>query len=116
MRQQDRDDMDIRTTETNQKTTVTLTGRLDSEGSNELEEWVAANLAPPRQNMVLDFSQLDYVSSAGLRSILKISKLVKKHSLRIAICAIQDHVREVFEISGFDTFIPLYNTADDCPL
>ena len=92
---------------------VAVTGRLDSRGSSELEEWINETLIPPERDVTMDFSQLDYISSAGLRSILNMSKLMKKHSHKFSICSAPDHIREVLEISGFDSFIPLFTSVED---
>ncbi len=92
---------------------VTVVGRLDSTTSCELEEWADANLAPSKSDLVMDFAQLDYISSAGLRAMLKISKIVTTTSHVFSLCNVPDHIREIFEISGFDTFIPIYKSMAD---
>ena len=106
--------MDVTVSSKNNAMIVAVKGRLDTAGSSELEDWANKTIAPPSCNILMDFSQLDYISSAGLRTILNISKLTDKHSFKFSICSAQDHIREVFEISGFDSFIPLYKSVDDC--
>ena len=61
--------------------------------------------------MVMDFEALAYISSAGLRVILKTAKDLKRREGNLILCAMQDYVREVFEISGFDTFLPIVPTT-----
>lgn len=92
---------------------VVVEGRIDSVTSGELEGWVSENISPPKTDVVLDCSTLDYISSAGLRVMLNISKTTKKASHKFSLCSVQDHVREVFEISGFDSFIPIYDSVND---
>lgn len=92
---------------------VAVEGRLDSVTSGELEAWVDETLVPPTCDVVMNFSDLDYISSAGLRVMLNISKLVNNSSYRFSMCGVQDHVKEVFEISGFDSFIPIYKSVED---
>jgi anti-sigma B factor antagonist len=65
------------------------------------------------QRMILDFQELDYISSAGLRVILKATKNLKGAEGKLVLCAMQDYVKEVFEISGFDSFLPIEATLDD---
>ena len=65
------------------------------------------------KNMVVDFKDLDYISSAGLRVILKATKAIKREDGRIMLCSMQDYVKEVFEIAGFDSFLPIVATLDD---
>ncbi len=93
---------------------IGITGRLDSITSSKLEGWVDEFLSSIEGNIIMDFSQLEYISSAGLRVILNISKKMKPHPYNFSICNAQDHVREVFEISGFDSIIPLYKSIDEC--
>ena len=105
--------MNVAVSHKNNAMIVTVAGRLDSITSSELEAWAGEALDPPECNVVMDFSQLDYISSAGLRTMLNISKLINKFSHTFAICSVQDHVREVFEISGFDSFIPIYKSVEE---
>ncbi len=95
---------------------ITAKGRLDTTGSAELESWVKDTVFPYENNILMDFSQLDYVSSAGLRTILNLSKGLKEKGHTFAICCVQDHILEVFEISGFDSFIPIFTSRDDYSL
>ena len=50
---------------------------------------------------------------AGLRVILKATKTLKREDGRIMLCSMQDYVKEVFEIAGFDSFLPIVPTMDD---
>ena len=106
--------MKITVSQDNDLMIITVQGRLDAAGSVELEKWSAHALDPTKCNVTMDFSQLDYISSAGLRSMLNMSKLLKKKSFDFSICNAQDHIREVFEISGFDSFIPFYSSVEEC--
>lgn len=106
--------MDISIASKDKSSVVTICGRLDSITSSVLEEWASEYTASPEGDIIMNFSQLEYISSAGLRVILNISKVMRKHSYNFSICSAQDHVREVFEISGFDTIIPLYNSIEEC--
>jgi anti-sigma B factor antagonist len=63
--------------------------------------------------MIIDFKDLDYISSAGLRVILKATKAIKREDGQIMLCSMQDYVKEVFEIAGFDSFLPIVATMDD---
>jgi len=96
-----KDDLDI----------VAIVGRLDSETSSKLEDWANEFIDSPKNNIIMDFNQLDYISSAGLRVIFNMSKVMKKFSYKFSICNAQDHVREVFEISGFTM---IFNIEDSC--
>jgi anti-sigma B factor antagonist len=90
-----------------------LVGRLDSNTSPGFEEKVSTAIKNDSKNMVMDFENLDYISSAGLRVILKTTKDLKRLDGKIILCSMQDYVREVFEISGFDALLPIVPTMDD---
>ena len=63
--------------------------------------------------MIVDFGDLDYISSAGLRVILKATKDLKRSEGNFILCSMKDYVKEVFEISGFDTFLPIVSSMDE---
>ena len=90
-----------------------LSGRLDSNTSPDLEKRLDDALENGTTKMVADFENLDYISSAGLRVILKTSKALKRSQGTFVLCAMQDYVREIFEISGFDTFLPIVPSIEE---
>ena len=63
--------------------------------------------------IILDLGQTVHISSAGLRVILKATKNLKTADGKLVLCAMQDYVKEVFEISGFDSFLPIVPTIDE---
>jgi len=90
-----------------------LNGRLDSNTSQGFETAVFKAIADGSKKIVIDFRDLDYISSAGLRVILKATKAVNREDGKIMLCAMQDYVKEVFEIAGFDSFLPIVGSMDD---
>jgi len=90
-----------------------IKGRLDSNTSQSFETAVFRAIADGKKKIVIDFSDLDYISSAGLRVILKATKAVSREEGKIMLCAMQDYVKEVFEIAGFDSFLPIVGTMDE---
>lgn len=99
-------------TQQNDATIFSLSGRLDSNSAPLFEDELQSFLASPEHHLVFDFNDLDYISSAGLRVILNTAKAYKNGPFDFITCAMQDHVLEVFEISGFDTFITIHNSVD----
>lgn len=99
----------------NEKDTVIIkpVGRLDSMTSPDFEESIGKYLKSPNCNLLLDFDDLDYISSAGLRVVLNAAKVFRGANWQFAACNMQDHVREVFEISGFDSFITIYDSVEE---
>ena len=105
--------MEIIETKENDISIFKLDGRLDSNTSPTLEKKLAGAMESGAIYMIIDFENLDYISSAGLRIILKTTKDLKRSEGSIVLCAMQDYVKEVFEIAGFDSFLPIVATIDD---
>ena len=83
-------------------------GRLDSNSSKSFEERVMALLDGGKAAMLIDFAELDYVSSAGLRVLLMAAKRSKAADGRLALCALSTPIREVFDMSGFAKLFSIY--------
>lgn len=83
-------------------------GRLDIATSPEFEKECATFMEQGQQKIILDFAKLEYISSAGLRSILAIAKKLKSGGGTLALCSLTGLVKEVFDLSGFDNFLPVY--------
>jgi anti-anti-sigma factor len=87
---------------------VTARGRLDGAASGPFGERIQALVGADRPKMLIDFSGIDFVTSAGLRAVLIILKKVKSVNGRFALSGAQPSVREVLEISGFASMIQIY--------
>lgn len=92
---------------------VGLKGRLDAATSKTLEAFLSEKIESGENRLVLDLADLDYISSVGLRVFLTSAKRLKVAQGRIAVCSLQVMVREVFEIAGFTSFIPMFATRDE---
>ena len=84
-----------------------LSGRLDSRTSPEFDERILQAMEDGATNFIVDFQALEYISSAGLRVLNKAYKKLKSNDGNIMMCNMVDYIREVFEIAGFDTFLPI---------
>lgn len=96
--------MDIRKTLNEKKLIISVSGRLDTDSAPEFEEVINTSL-DGITNLTLDFSELEYISSAGLRVILAAQKIMNKQG-RMAICNCEKF-REIFEITGFIDFLTI---------
>jgi anti-anti-sigma factor len=93
---------------------VSLTGRMDAVSSPEFEKELGRLIDERNVNFVVDLTELDYISSAGLRSILVTAKKLKGKNGQILLASLQAAVvKEVFEISGFSTIIPIYESVEE---
>jgi len=89
------------------------TGRLDRGGAAEAEAEILGHIERGERRLVLDLAGLDYVSSAGLRTVLVIAKRLRQEQGAIVLCGFQPHVRDVFEISGFLSILDVADTRQD---
>ena len=79
--------------------TLIVSGRLDTQTAPELENELDASLSDAKE-LVFDMTNLEYVSSAGLRVILKAQKAMNtKGSMKLT--GVNDSIMEVFDITGF---------------
>lgn len=78
-----------------------LQGRLDSTNSAAVEAELLGRVNGGAGGLVLDFSRLDYISSAGLRVVLVVAKRLKAAGSNFVLAGLQPHIKDVFEIAGF---------------
>ena len=78
---------------------VALEGRLDTKTASELEEALIGSI-DEAESLVLDFSKLDYISSAGLRVLLSAHKAMSAKG-GMKVTHVNEIVQEVFEVTGF---------------
>jgi stage II sporulation protein AA (anti-sigma F factor antagonist) len=77
------------------------TGRLDSTTSAEFEKRLLEIVQAGEHKLLLDFSALDYIASAGLRVLLMAAKRSKQGGHQMVLCGLHASIHKVFEVSGF---------------
>lgn len=88
-------------------------GRLDSNSAPELEELLLGRIESGNTKMIVDFSAIHYVSSAGLRVLLMAAKRTRAANGSFAIHSMSDTIREIFDISGFLSIFSVYSSLDE---
>ena len=99
--------MELSIDKQNQTAIVAASGRLDAAGAPQLETRCKALILEGAKRLLLDLAKVEYVSSAGLRSLLVLAKAVKSAGGALALCSLVPAVRDVMTISGFDNILPL---------
>ena len=94
------------------KTILHLAGRIDSTNAQNAEAELFEYLGPEAQ-LALDFSDLEFISSAGLRIVLFMAKKMKAQKGGLSLYALQPVVNEVFEISGFSKILTIKETREE---
>jgi len=87
---------------------ITAKGRLDGGASTAFAEKVGALITNESPKLLVDFAGVDFVSSAGLRAVLVLFKKVKAAGGSFALCAVQEQVREVLDITGFTGMLSIH--------
>lgn len=105
--------MDLREEKVGGVTVVDVKGRIDSTTAPSLGQALAGTLAGARNVLVLDFSATEYLSSAGLRVLLLAARQVEQAGGKLVVCELNDRVREVFAVSGFDSILTVCAQRDE---
>lgn len=90
-----------------------LNGRLDAHSSASLEAAFAKVVEQGKGKFVFNLQGLEYVSSAGLRSLLAAAKMIKVIQGKLALARMNEHVKDVFDMSGFSSIFAIYATEAD---
>ncbi len=80
---------------------IIVSDRLDAATTPELEAFMVNLLESASTNIIFNLSNLEYISSAGLRIVLSSAKNAKSKDLEIVLSSLQGKVKDVFEMSGF---------------
>jgi len=92
-------------------TTLRIVGRVDSSVSKALEQKVL-DVAMRDSRIVVDLRDMNYVSSAGLRSFIILAKHARSRNQTIALAGMQEEITEIFEISGLLELFAVYDSVE----
>ena len=96
--------MEIIKTKSGMTLEVKVLGRLDTNTAPELDDNIKKDIDNV-ETIELDLKELDYISSAGLRTVLVIHKAMSAKKGKLVIKNIKDEVMEVFDMTGFSSFL-----------
>ncbi len=105
--------LEIKSAKAHSVTVVGPAGRIDSTTAQAFEDSVLSVLDAASNSIVIDLSQLEYVSSAGLRVFLTAAKKAKSFGGALTTCSAQPSVREVFEMSGLANVFGMHAGLDE---
>ena len=83
-----------------------LAGRWDGFSATDFEDWCTTLVNKGMRQVVIDCTNVDYLSSFGLRSLLKLGKNLDALGGMVRLSALQPQIRKVFVGSGFDRLFP----------
>lgn len=91
-------------------TVIKIEGNLDTQTSPAAQEELERIVEDGARKLLIDFADLAYISSAGLRVLLATAKKLTTEQGEMRMCNMNDVVKEVFEVSGFSTIFKVFPT------
>ena len=86
--------------------TLTVEGRIDTITSQDLDKEINEELGN-FNSLIMDFTDLEYISSAGLRVLIATQKKLKEDDIPFVIKNVNDSINEIFRMSGFDKILKI---------
>lgn len=103
--------MEVTTNEFKRCDLVKVTGRVDSQTAPQLEETLKAITEANRFNIVLDLKEVNFVSSAGLRTMIATQKTCKRWNRgELVLAQVPQRIYETLDLAGF---VPLFRFCDE---
>lgn len=94
-------------------TVLQVKGRIDSTTASKLDERLTAMLSAHKARVVVDLSQMDYISSAGFRVLLLAAKRADQNASRLVLCGLSVKVRQLFDLGGFLDLFAITATREE---
>jgi anti-anti-sigma factor len=91
---------------------VQLSGRMDAQGTEEIEPKLMDSLGAHRA-VILDLSDVSFLTSAGIRALIVAAKAVSRRGGRMALLVLDANVRKVLEIANLGQLMPIHHTLDE---
>jgi anti-anti-sigma factor len=87
-------------------------GRIDTLAAEQLDQVLQATMAGGHHKIVMDMSKVEYISSAGLRSLAAVLVKCREESGDMKLAALNERVTRVFRIIGFDILMSVSDTPE----
>lgn len=94
-------------------TTVVLKGRIDATVAPDIEQELLGLISSGSRRLVTVLSDVTFISSAGLRSLVAALKQAKREKGDLRLADMGDRVKEVFEITGLSTVFRIFPNCDE---
>lgn len=103
--------MEVAVKKINNVTIIELNGELDSNAAQQVQTQILS-LATKNSRILLDMTDVNYMSSAGLRLLLLLYRQIREQVGNIAIVGLNDDVKDVMAITGFIDFFAIFDTRN----
>lgn len=91
---------------------ASVTGRVDAVNAGDFEKKIKDLIQQGAKIIVMDMSGLEYINSAGIRSILLLAKNIRSSKGKMCFSGMQPSVEEVFDISGFKSLFSIFPSTE----
>jgi anti-anti-sigma factor len=91
---------------------LALHGRIDAPSAEAVKHKLLAAVGSLAVRLVVDLTDVDYISSIGLRGLLEARRKAADLQGKFLLCGMADHVREVFDLSGLSRVVSIYPSRD----
>lgn len=95
------------------KCVMRLSGRLDAVTAPILEKKIEEQIGQDHRKILLEFSSVDYLSSAGMRLLLAATKKMKAKEGLLVLSSIVDDVMEIIKMAGFERILNIYSSEKE---
>jgi len=92
---------------------VKLIGRLDLQGTLEIDDQFRFNVASSKRNTVVDMSEVKFLSSIGMRMLLSNAKSLRQRKKQMVLVNPQPMVEDALKTAGIAQLIPIYGTVEE---
>lgn len=108
-----REDLSVTTERDDDVLSARIGGCIDGSNAAEFEEVIRTAIEESDRAVIMDFEQLFYISSAGLRAVLLTAKNLWKQGTKFSLCSLPKQVESVFKSGGFDRMITIHGTRSE---
>lgn len=105
--------MEVKVEEKNEVVVVRPQGRLDAASAPQLEQQLQSIIEQGHFKIVLNLANVEYLSSAGMRLMLSVSKKLKNLEGKIVVCSLSDEVMDVIKMAGFHQVLEFYPNEEE---
>lgn len=104
--------MIIETIQAANATVVRVSGRMDAENASSFEDVCSEAIRTGTTRLIADLTELEYVSSMGLRSILAVAKTAQSKGGALSLCGLKGLPKQVFEMTRLMPLFPVFDSRE----
>lgn len=104
--------MNLNITTDNNIVIISIEGSIDSKTAGDLQSQIMGKVSETN-NVLLDLTKVDYVSSAGLRVLLMIYRQIKTRNGKVILVGVSEEIKDVMSMTGFINFFEIVDNIDN---